>query len=101
MSRVRHVVMWQLNDPNTRLETIAEMAARLEPLVGVIPGLLSLKVSPSLLPEEGNWDVLLISEHESLEAFRTYQTHPDHLEVGTWVTQQVATRAAVDYEVQD
>ena len=96
-SKVRHVVMWHLNEPESRTETVRRMKELLESLVGVIPGLESLTVNPTGFPGEGNWDVVLISEHSSAQALADYQSHPAHQEAASWVTQQVSTRAAVDY----
>ena len=100
VSGFRHVVAWKLADPESRDETVAQMKSLLEALVGVVPGLKSLSVNPTALPGEGNWDVVLISDHDSLDAFRTYQTHPAHLEAAQWVSQHVSERAAVDYVLE-
>ena len=99
MGAVRHVVMWQLVAPENREATVAGMQEKLGALVGVVPGLRSLSVNPSLFPGDANWDVVLISEHDSAEALADYQVHPAHVEAASWVSQQVNARAAVDYEL--
>ncbi len=95
---VRHVVIWSflddIADPET---TFQEMATKLRGLVGVIPGLTSLEVGRDLGDSEANWDVVLVSEHDSVQALEVYQQHPAHLEVAGWVKQHVSQRAAVDY----
>ena len=100
MAGLRHVVIWKLKDETSVPETIAQMKTKLEALVGVVPGLQSLSVNPSAFPGEGNWHVVLISDHDSVDAFRTYQTHAAHLEVGSWVSEQVSERAALDYVLE-
>ncbi|AVG24688.1 A/B Barrel Domain Protein [Pontimonas salivibrio] len=99
MGAVRHVVMWQLAAPEDREATVAQMQSKLGALVGVVPGLRSLSVNPSLFPGDANWDVVLISEHDSAQALADYQVHPAHVEAASWVSQQVNARAAVDYEL--
>ena len=42
---VKHVVMWELKDKETKAEVGAEMKKRLEALVGVVPGLLKAEVN--------------------------------------------------------
>jgi hypothetical protein len=95
---VRHVVIWSflddIADPET---TFQEMAIKLQGLVGVIPGLTSLEVGRDLGDSEANWDVVLVSEHDSVQALEVYQQHPAHLEVAAWVRKNVASKAAVDY----
>lgn len=94
---MKHVVMWKLIDSVDRDQTIGEMRTRLEALVGMVPGLLSLRVYPAYYPGERNWDVMLESEHESVEALDVYRDHPAHLEAAAWVNEHTAERATVDY----
>ena len=95
---VRHVVIWSFReDIEHPDDTFTEMALKLESLVGVIPGLVSLEVGRDLGDSDANWDVVLVSEHESADALEVYQKHPAHLDVAAWVKQHVSARAAVDY----
>lgn len=95
---VRHVVIWSIRDDISDVdEAFRQMASRLKALVGVIPGLVSLEVGRDLGDSDSNWDVVLVSEHESVDALEVYQQHPAHLEVAAFVRERVGTRAAVDY----
>ena len=69
----------------------------LEALVGQIPGLLSLSVSYSTGPNPNNWDMCLISDHESWEALDTYATHHAHLAVASKVAHHTTERAGADF----
>ena len=98
---VRHVVLWQLVG-----ESVLEKKARcdalqpdLEALVGVVPGLLSLSVSFSTGPNPKNWDMCLISDHESWEALEEYANHPAHIEVGSRVAENTLARAGADFDI--
>ncbi|WP_129669929.1 Dabb family protein [Phytoactinopolyspora endophytica] len=98
---IRHVVSWTLTDQarSDRTGTLDEMRRRLEPLVGLVPGLRNLWVGADLGVAQSNWDVVLISEHDSAEALQDYQDHPAHLEAVAYVKTVVTERACVDVEV--
>ena len=98
---VRHVVVWQLAG-----ESVSEKKSRfhalqpdLEALVGVVPGLLSVSVSFSTGPNPKNWDMCLISDHDSWEALEVYANHPAHLEVGARLAENTLARAGADFEI--
>jgi hypothetical protein len=46
-----------------------------------------------------DFDVVLISDFDSLDDIRAYQEHPAHLEVAGFIRSVVASRAAVDFVV--
>jgi hypothetical protein len=98
---IRHIVSWtlQAETPETRAAAIEGMRERLEPLVGVIPGLQSLVVRGDIGQVDSNWDVVLVSEHDDAEALAAYQRHPDHVAAGPFVRSVVRDKACVDYEV--
>ncbi|MFP5290942.1 MAG: Dabb family protein [Actinomycetes bacterium] len=97
---IRHIVSWTLQAPDAegKAAAIEGMRERLEPLVGVIPGLTSLVVRGDIGQVDANWDVVLVSEHESAEALAAYQAHPDHIAAGPFVRSVVADKSCVDYE---
>lgn len=97
---IRHIVAWKLNptDDGARATAIEEMRSALEPLVGVVPGLLALTVRPDVAVADGNWDAVLVSDHESLDALQAYQTHPAHLEAAAVPKRYAVERACVDFE---
>lgn len=98
MNTVTHVVMWRLGvDLTEKPQVQKQMRERLESLVGVIPGLRSITVVSDLGDTEANFDVMLISEHDSTSALAEYQAHPAHLEVASWVKTVVTERAALDH----
>jgi len=95
---IRHVVLWKLaaSDPEQKLRDVEGMRERLEPLVGVVPGLRSLAVGADTGWADGNWDVVLVSEHDDAAAVEGYQVHPAHVEAAGWVRTVVSERACVD-----
>lgn len=100
---IRHIVMFTLSatDAEQRKSDIVEVRARLDALVGVVPGLHSVTFEPDLgLIDAGHWDVVLVSEHDDNAALEAYQAHPAHQEAGAFIRTVVKDRATVDYEVR-
>ena len=94
---VKHVILWTLKEEFNTDEIKNGMKESLEALVGVVPGLLELKVQIEKLPSS-NADVMLYSVLESEEALKGYAVHPAHVEVAdTKVRPYTATRACIDY----
>lgn len=100
---VRHIVLWKL-EPNpengaAKEQNAAEIKRRLEALVGVIPGLLSLEVGFNQTDRNREYDLCLLSSFESFEALAAYQKHPAHRAVQGFVHSAVCGRTAADYEI--
>jgi hypothetical protein len=95
---IRHVVVWKLSaaEPAQRRTDAAGIREKLAPLVGVVPGLRSLSVGADTGSTDGNWDVVLVSEHDDEAAVAGYQVHPAHVEAAGWIRTVVAQRACVD-----
>ena len=98
---IQHVVMWRLIDlaDAERASALERFGTELQALIGVVPGLVSVALTPDVRDVESNFDVALISVHESREALATYQSHPEHVAIGTWWGLLVAQRGAVDSEI--
>ena len=69
---IRHIVMWKFR-PGTEKEQ-AEFLDGLRGLQGVIPELLSSETAVNVGP--GNYDAVLVSTFESLEAWKPIRTTP-------------------------
>ncbi len=93
---VRHVILWTLKEEYNTKEIKEAMKSALEGLVGVVPGLLKLKVAISPLPT-ANCDVMLDSELTDEAALAGYAVHPAHVDVAnTRVRPYTATRTVMD-----
>lgn len=91
---IRHIVMWKF-----RPGTEAEQKAFLEGLRGlqeVIPQLKRSEVAVNV--GQGNYDAVLVSEFESLEALDAYKNDPRHKAVSALCKSIRTDRVAVDYE---
>ncbi|MFS2242955.1 Dabb family protein [Microbacterium sp. OR16] len=98
---IRHVVSWKLaaEDASVRAEQAAEVARRLNALMGVVPELRAVSAGANVADPDVNWDVTLVADVDSLDALDAYQVHPAHEEAGAYIKSVVASRVAVDFEI--
>ena len=91
---IRHIVMWKFR-PGTEAEQ-EQFLTGLRGLQGVVPQLLRSEVAVNV--GEGNYDAVLVSEFESLEALEAYKNDPRHKAVSQLCKSIRVDRVAVDYE---
>ncbi len=100
---VKHVILWQLKDELSAEEKAAVKAGikeGLEGLVGVVPGLLDVKVVIDGL-QSSNADVMLDSLLFDEESLKGYAVHPAHVEVAnTKVRPYTKVRVCMDYQTE-
>ena len=95
---VKHIIFWQLKEEFNNDSIKNDIKVNLEALLGVIPGLIEIKVELNPLASS-NADVMLYSVFESENALKGYAIHPAHVEVAnTKVRPFTATRLCMDYE---
>lgn len=99
---VRHIVMFKLKEfasPAEKQAKLDEIKTRLEALIDKIDVLSKIEVKFNCNPEE-SWDLILITELDSLADVSTYANHPEHVAVAKGIIGPVkADRACVDYEM--
>ena len=93
---VKHIVVYTLKEGVDKPAAIEIVRSALEPLVGVIPGLLHMEIRATY---QGDMDYALYSEFESREALANYRNHPAHLEAKNHFHHFLNTRVAADFEV--
>ena len=97
---VHHIVLWNflesMNQEEKR-EAGAKMKELLEPIGALVDGAVSIKVVMNEL-DSSNRDIALISQFETVEALKTYQIHPAHVEAGKFVRSVTCNRSCLDYE---
>ncbi len=95
---VKHIILWTLKEEFNTDKVKREMKENLEGLVGIVPGLLKMKIEINPLASS-TADVMLYSELESEEALKGYAKHPAHVKVAdTFVRPFTKTRTAMDFE---
>ena len=96
---VRHIILWKLKEDLPDPAAVkAGIKEGLEALVGVVPGLLSLRVITEGLPSS-NADLMLDSTLVDAEALKGYAVHPAHVAVADGkVRPFTAQRTCLDFE---
>ncbi len=100
---IRHIVMFQFKpeaEGRTQKENTVIAKKMLEKLLGIVPTLksLSVKLNHALANQE-NYDLVLISEFDNLEALQEYIVHPAHKEVSDFIGKVREKRACIDFEI--
>jgi len=95
--------MWEFkdraegNDKEKNIELAKEKIMELKDLVDVINFLeVGINLNKS---DDQAYDLVLISEFETLADLDEYQNHPDHQKVKDFVKKVVDKRVVVDYEI--
>ena len=97
---IKHIVMWRLKDEcegKDKRTTALLLKEELESLLGKIDGLRSLEVGINVNTSASAFDVVLITEHSTLNDLQFYQEHPAHIAVGSFVKAVTKERVVVDY----
>lgn len=98
---VKHIIIWKINDTydkTKKAEVARTVKEKLEGLHGKIDGLCEIRVNIAEL-ETSNGDIMLDSTFSDEESYKSYITHPLHVEAATYVRQNVIQRMCVDYNV--
>lgn len=99
---VRHIVMFKLKEfasPAEKQAKLDEIKTKQEALIDKIDVLRRIEVKFNCNPAE-TWDLILITELDSLADVSTYANHPEHVAVAKGIIGPVkADRACVDYEL--
>ncbi|MDD1738181.1 MAG: Dabb family protein, partial [Methanothrix sp.] len=81
---IKHIVMFKLKERaegRDRADNIKALQAMLEALPAKIKEIVFFEVGINFLQASIAYDLVLVSEFESLEALQSYQKHPEHLKV--------------------
>lgn len=94
---VKHIILWKLKEEYNNDEIKRGIKEGLEGLLGVVPGLVEIKVQTQPL-SSSNVDVMLYSVFESEQALKGYAVHPEHVKVAdTKVRPFTETRSCIDF----
>ncbi|MCW4456960.1 Dabb family protein [Microbacterium sp. MPKO10] len=98
---IKHIVMWTLagDDEAAKEDAAAQIATRLEGLIGRVAGIQSLEVKRNAAFDDVNYDLALVSVHDDVSALKAYQVHPEHAEIAAYIRSVVAQRASIDIEL--
>ena len=93
---IKHIVIYTLKEGTDKPAAVELIRSVLEPLVGVIPGLLTMKIRPAY---QGGMDYALYSEFESRQVLAEYANHPAHLAAKEHFWHMLDQRVCADFEV--
>ena len=99
---IRHIVCFTFLEAEgrTRRENARLVKEKLDALPALTPEILK---SETLLgaegSDEGNADLILLSDFESFDTLAAYLVHPDHRAVGAFMAPLRKSRAAIDIEI--
>ncbi|MBR3964825.1 MAG: Dabb family protein [Clostridia bacterium] len=96
---ISHTVMWKFKDENKE-ENMNTIAERLMALYksGKIDGLRKMEIGKDVSHTDMSYDMVLLTEFDSMEALAAYKIHPDHVAISQFVKTVRTARAVVDFE---
>ena len=95
---VHHIVMWQLRpeaEGRTKTENAQIIKDSLEGLIGQIPGLCSLRAG--INENDGEYDLVLVTQFPSMADLQTYDAHPAHQQIKSYIQKAAQSRICVDF----
>lgn len=100
---IRHVCMFKFKEEaqgRSKAENVAITKSMLDLLPEKIEYILSSKtyVGDSCQKSD-NYDLILISDFDSLETLEKYKIHPDHVAVGDFMRPVRISRTCIDYRI--
>jgi hypothetical protein len=93
---VTHVVLFRFRDRSS--EHLSHCQSLLDGLPAKVDVIRHLETGLNVVPSDRAYDLCLIVHFDSLEDLATYQSHPDHVEVATYLRSVAESIGSVDYE---
>ena len=97
---IKHIVMFKLKEwaeGGDRAANINALKAKLVALPAQIEEIKFFEVGINFLQASVAYDLVLVSEFESIDALHKYQKHPEHVLVADFVGKTCESRIVVDY----
>jgi len=93
---VTHVVLFRFRDRSSaHLSHCQSLLEGLPPKISVIR---HLETGLNVVPSDRAYDLCLIIHFDSLDDLGTYQSHPDHVAVATYLRSAAESIGSVDYQ---
>lgn len=99
---IRHVVMWRFEENaegKTRLQNMEYIRDRLMALLPIIPEIKRMEIGFDVLHSDMSYDMILLTEFDSLDDLSYYKNHPDHVAVSRYVAKVRTSRVVCDCEI--
>ena len=101
---IEHVVMWKFADNaegKTREENMAIVRERLFALPAIIPEIKFMQIGRDVSRTDMSYDMMLLTEFESVEDMKTYAVHPEHLKVSGFIRSVIESRVVLDCDLDN
>ena len=99
---IRHTIMWKFTDEYEGMSK-EQIMKRIEDdfahLLLEIPEIKSMRVERDILRSERSFDMIYITEFESLEALEAYRVNPEHVKVAKFIGAVRVAQAVTDTEI--
>ena len=99
---IRHVIMWRFRDELDGMDKDQIMMAIEESFANLkdtVPEIISMSVERDILRSERSFDMIYITEFESLEALERYRIHPEHVKVAEFIARARIAQAVTDTQI--
>ena len=96
---IRHTIMWRFCDELDRMnkeEIMDVIEKKFAQLKDVIPEIRSMSVERDVLRSARSFDMIYLTEFESLEALESYRVHPEHIKVAEFIAKVRVAQAVTD-----
>lgn len=92
---IRHVVLWEMHDP----DTAQVFGDQLRSCSRIVPGMLAFEVATRAEGLAASADVCLIASFTDAAALQAYEEHPHHRHVSARLTPLRRARHVIDFDV--
>ena len=93
---IKHIVMFKLK--KDRIDELHEMRKRLDNLQNTIDVIKYFDIGVNISKSPSAYDLVLVSEFDSLEDLEKYRVHPDHQKVLEYIANIKDSSIVVDYK---
>ena len=101
---IRHTIMWKFVDEYEGMnkdEIMRRIEEQFAHLKNVIPEIKSMSVERDILRSERSFDMIYITEFDSLDALEVYRVHPEHIKVARFIGAVREAQAVTDSEIKN
>ena len=101
---IRHTIMWKFVEEYEGMskdEIMERIEEQFDHLKNVIPEIKSMSVERDVLRSERSFDMIYITEFDSLETLEIYRVHPEHVKVAKFIGAVRAAQAVTDSEIKN
>ncbi len=99
---IRHIVMFKFENAENKQDMSAfclNVKSELLALQTKIPEILTMEVGLNIAAAGNAFDLVLVSDFESVTALNAYRIHPEHLMVVELINRYKTAAHVVDYEL--